>query len=76
LKGLPPKEENKYVVEQPDQQCLQCLAIWERHPNVLEFKSGDCVEGMEVEEVDMASLCAISPDSPLRTLARLGLLVV
>jgi hypothetical protein len=43
---------------------------------VLELKGGDCLEAEAVllEEEVVESLCTISPDSPLRTLARLGLI--
>lgn len=51
-----------------EDDCMQCFAIWERHPNVLEFKAGNCVASDLVEE----NICDISPDLPLQTLARLG----
>lgn len=47
---------------------MQCLAIWERHANVLEFKAGECI-GPEISE---DNICDISPDLPLKTLVRLG----
>lgn len=50
------------------ENCLQCLAIWERHENVLEFKAGDCRVNILARE----NICDISPDLPLHTLARLG----
>ncbi|XP_023333381.1 uncharacterized protein LOC111705149 isoform X2 [Eurytemora carolleeae] len=61
------KGENKYILANERENCLQCLAIWERHENVLEFKAGDCRVNILARE----NICDISPDLPLHTLARL-----
>ena len=59
--------ENRYILRNEEDNCFQCLAIWARHANVVEFKAGECL--IEADE----NICdIISPDLPLKTLARLG----
>ena len=58
---------NKYVLHRRRDQCYQCLAIWPRHDNVIEFKAGECTD---TEEADLETLCEISPDVTLNTLVR------
>ena len=62
------QEANKYILANEKEKCLHCLAIWERHENVLEFKAGECRVNILAKE----NICDISPDLPLHTLARLG----
>ena len=59
---------NKFVLHRAADQCYQCVAIWVRHTNALEFKSGECADTAESPD----SLCDISPDTTLNTLVRLG----
>ena len=59
-------DDNKYIFFREENQCFQCVAIWERHQNALEFKSGACKDFDSTED-----LCDISPDVTLNTLVRL-----
>jgi len=59
-------DNNKYIFYRPEDQCFQCVAIWVRHQNALEFKSGECKDSDFTE-----NLCDISPDVTLNTLVRL-----
>ena len=61
--------ENRYILRNEEDNCFQCLAIWARHANVVEFKAGECL--IEADE----NICDISPDLPLKTLARLGTVI-
>jgi hypothetical protein len=57
---------NKFVLHRSRERCYQCVAIWPRHANVLEFKAGECQDS----DSDLEALCDISPDAPLSTLVR------
>ena len=59
--------DSKYVLHSSRGRCYQCVAIWPRHDNALEFKSGECRES----DSDLEDLCNISPDVTLNTLVRL-----
>lgn len=61
------QDNNKYIFYRPQDQCYQCVAIWARHQNALEFKSGECKDSDFTE-----NLCDISPDVTLNTLVRLN----
>lgn len=60
------QDNNKYIFYREQDQCFQCVAIWVRHQNALEFKSGECKDSDFTE-----NLCDISPDVTLNTLVRL-----
>ena len=59
--------DNKYVLHRSRDRCYQCVAIWPRHANALQFKAGDC----NPNDSDLEQLCNISPDVTLNTLVRL-----
>ena len=60
-------DDNKYVLHRSRDRCYQCVAIWPRHANALQFKAGDC----NPSDSDLEELCNISPDVTLNTLVRL-----
>merc|ERR1740137_195576 len=34
----------RYTIYKRPEKCFQCLQIWERHENVIQYKLGDCVK--------------------------------
>ena len=67
LNSHPPsaQDTNKYLFYRGADNCFQCVALWSRHTNVLEYKAGECGETEDTE-----SLCDISPDTALNTMVR------
>ena len=60
-----PQDTNKYLFYRASDNCFQCVALWSRHTNVLEYKAGECGETEDPE-----ALCDISPDAALNTMVR------
>ena len=58
--------DGKYIFHRQPDNCYQCVAFFQRHPNALEFKSGDCRSSATED-----GLCDISPDTTLRTLLKM-----
>ena len=56
----------KYIFHRESDNCYQCLAIFPRHDNALQFKSGDCRRSAGEE-----GLCDISPDTTFNTLVKI-----
>ena len=59
------QDTNKYLFYRASDNCFQCVALWSRHTNVLEYKAGECGETEDTE-----ALCDISPDAALNTMVR------
>ena len=55
--------DGKYIFHRQSDNCYQCVAFFKRHPNALEFKSGDC--GSSATD---SGLCDISPDTTFNTM--------
>ena len=62
---LAPQDTNKYLFYRASDNCFQCVALWSRHTNVLEYKAGECGETEDTE-----TICDISPDAALNTMVR------
>ena len=57
----------KYTIVKRPEKCFQCLQIWERHENAIQYKLGDCVK----EENYKKGVCVIPEDAPFETLLKL-----
>ena len=54
------------ILKRPE-KCFQCLQIWERHENVLQFKLGECLKtGRNTKDK-----CKIPDSAPVETLLKL-----
>ena len=50
------------------EKCFQCLQVWERHENVLQYKLGQCVKNKKKLGKEG---CKIPDEAPLETLVKL-----
>jgi len=57
----------QYTLYKRPDKCFQCLKVWERHENTLQYKLSDCVSKANFKEGD----CDISEETPFETLLKL-----
>ncbi|VDN00464.1 unnamed protein product, partial [Onchocerca ochengi] len=52
--------------------CYRCVAIFNVHPNVLQYKQSECIEQYESSNDDIDAICrsAFRGDTPMKTLFR------
>ena len=63
------------------EKCFQCLQVWQRHENALQFRIGACVKNIDQvvghrdcilsKNVIIKLACNFPPDLPMETLLRL-----
>ena len=49
-----------YTVMKRPEKCFQCLQIWRRHENALQFRIGACVKNIDQVRVTIMQSCVIN----------------
>ncbi|EJW70657.1 hypothetical protein WUBG_18437 [Wuchereria bancrofti] len=61
-----------FRLELNDDICYRCVAIFNVHPNILQFKQSECIKQYESSSDNIDNICrfAFRGDTPMKTLFR------